>query len=189
MVNRAARLRLVRHQPVAVIQEQHSELLDLLAGQHCVQIGHQPVPVVQHRAIEHLRPRQPQCPRLDQLQRRHAGFAQPLHPAQILHRGRDRTGKTTEAIQQQPGDRLGVAPRQRQEQDHLQHLVIRQRVRPGRQQPLPHARPVPIDTQRRRLQSMRFRRRRKQLQQPKSFGKPGRGAFCLRHTLAGCHNL
>ena len=44
---------------------------------------------------------------------------------------------------------LGVAPRQGQEQQHLQHFVIGQRVRTGGEQPGAHANPVTLSTERR----------------------------------------
>ena len=90
-------LRLVRQQPVAVVEEQHAELLHPLARQFGVEIGDQPVPVVQHGLVDDLRPQQPQRRRLHRLQRGDAGLAQPLDREQLLHRRGDHRGKAAEA--------------------------------------------------------------------------------------------
>ena len=144
VVDGAAALRLVGLQPVAAVQEQHADLLDRLARQDGGQIADQRVPVGQHRPVQHLRPRQAQRGGLHQLQRRGTRLAEPLDAAQIGHRGGDRARVAAEARHQHPGNRLGVAPGQGEEQHHLQHFVVRQRVGAGGQQPLAKPRPVAV---------------------------------------------
>ena len=78
VVHRAALLRLVRQQPVAAIEEQHTELLDALARQLRAEIGRQPFPVGQHRLIDNLGAQQAQRRGLHRFQRRHACLAEPV---------------------------------------------------------------------------------------------------------------
>ena len=73
-------LRLVREQAVAVVEEQHTELLDAFARQFRVQVVHQPVPVGQHRLVDHLGAQQPQCRGMHRLQRGDARIAQCPRP-------------------------------------------------------------------------------------------------------------
>ena len=67
----------------------------------------------------------------DQLELVDRGLADAIDFAQPRHRRVNDFGERAEFLQQRLGQRLGVAPRQRRKQRHLQQFVIAQRLRPG----------------------------------------------------------
>ncbi len=143
VVDRAARLRLVGDQAVAGVEEQHAELLDLLARQGGVEIGEQPVPVVQQGAIHHLGPSQAQRRRLHGAQRGGAGLAEALDVAQVGQWRGDGAREGAEPAEQGTGDRLGVPPRQGEEEHHFEQFVVEQGLWTGREELLPHPGAMP----------------------------------------------
>ena len=101
VVDGAARLRLVGQQAVAGVEEQHPELLDRLARQHGVEVGHQPVPVVQDRLLD--RPRRGPCAQRggpDDPERDRAVLADAGLSQQLPRRRGETRGETAEPVDQ-----------------------------------------------------------------------------------------
>jgi hypothetical protein len=121
------------------IEEQHAELLHLLARQCRVEIADQPVPVVQHRLLRHLCLHHAQRRGLDELQRRDGVRPQPRALQQLRRRRGHYPGEAAMLVDEPLGERLGVAIPEGEEEQHLQQLVVRERLGPALQQLLPHA--------------------------------------------------
>ncbi|MGY3471360.1 hypothetical protein ACVW0I_008231 [Bradyrhizobium sp. LM6.11] len=69
--------------------------------------------------------------RRDQLELVDRGLADAVDLAQARHRGMDDFGERAERLDERLRQRLGVAPRQRRKQGHLQQLVVAERIRTG----------------------------------------------------------
>ena len=138
VVHRAARLFLIGDQAVAGVEEQHAELLDRLPRHGGVEVAGQPVPVVEKGLVLHLRTQHVQRGGLGGLDGAGGAGADALDLLQLLGAGGQHIGQAAETLDQRLGDGLGVLARVVGEEQDFQDLVIGQRFRAAREQPLAH---------------------------------------------------
>ena len=121
------------------VEEQDAQALGLVAGHAEAQIIDQGVPAGEHRPVHHLGAGQALGRVRHRFERHRARLADAVHPLQLTRPGAQHVGERAEALQQRVGDRLGVTPRDRMEQEQLQHLVIGEGARPAVEEPFSQA--------------------------------------------------
>ena len=87
------------------------------------------MPRTEHRPLQHFAAHQPESRRAHQLKLGDGGFADAGNLAQQLLGGVQRLGESAEAGDQRFGERLGIAPRRRAEQDQFEQLIVGEGVR------------------------------------------------------------
>src|SRR3954453_7136774 len=131
VIDGAGLLHLVGDELVALVEEQQAKLL-LLGERHAgaaivdhLVPGRQRVTAVDPALGDAMRRRREQLELVDR------GFANAVHLAQARHRCMHDLGKRAKNLDQRLRQRLGVTPRQRRKQRHLQQLVVAERVCSG----------------------------------------------------------
>ncbi len=144
MVDGATALHLIGDELVAVVEEKHAELLDLLAGESSGEVIHQPLPVVEHRPRGGLGAGKPQRRALDQPDRRHRMLAQARRGEEFMGGRGEHGGETAETVDHRLGERLGIAARLREKEQHFEELVIGKRLGPAGEQFLAQPATMPM---------------------------------------------
>ena len=94
----------------------------------------------EHRSLHHLAAHEPERRRAHELDLGDRRLAEARHLLQALLRRIQRLGEASEVGKDGFGQRLGVAPRHRAEQDELEQLVVGKRIVAG----LAEASPLPL---------------------------------------------
>ena len=124
MVDGADLLQLVGDELIALVEEQHAELLTVGKGLGAAAVIEHGGPGRQRRPFPHLAAQEPARRRLHELELGDGRLAQSLALGEPRDRRGNDFGKRAEGRDQRFGERLDIAPRQGAKQHQFQELVV-----------------------------------------------------------------